>query len=87
MLLKLLKEFKSHYYVEQINMHLCLNSIRVNSHSIRANSGIRKACLAHPTHSRVDSYKARVNSHSKSQKDALSLQAQVDFHKTSSRLP
>ena len=80
MICKILKEFKLYCYIEQINQKLASSGVRVDSHRIQANSGTKRISLAHPTQFRVDTSRVRIDSHSKSQKDALLLQS-------SSRLP
>ena len=70
----MLKEFKLYCYIKQTNQKLAPSSIRIDSHRIRADSGIKRMSSAHPTHFRANSNRARVDSHSKSQMDALPLE-------------
>ena len=71
----MLKEFKLYCYIEQTNQKLAPSSVRTDFQKIRADSNTKRMSLAHPTHSQANSCRARVNSHSKSQKDELSPQS------------
>ena len=71
----MLKEFKLYCYIEQVNQKLALCSVRIDSYRIRADSGTKRMSLAHLEHFKVDSSRARIDSHSKNQKDGLLLQS------------